>query len=376
MTISEFRNTFPHIREGRIIFDHAALGPLCDKVRKSIDDYLDRRAVLYPEFFERFLVHERNAKEQLGKMFNVSKERISWCDNVSNGLNLLAQGINWKHGDRIILFDCEFPSNIYPFLNLEKQGVEIDFVKSRNGIFDQSDIEKLITPKTKLLSVSLVQFLSGFRADIKAIGEICLKHGIIYCVDGIQGAGVVDVDIPSSNIDFFVGGTQKWLMALMGLSYFYISEELQKKIDQKYVGWLSVENSWNLLDYKLDLKKTADSFQTGTTHAIGIVALNSVLEIFHSFGIPEIKKNIIANSRYFIERLIENGFNPILKNITDENLAGIVSFPSENSGELMMHLNKNGVIASVREGMVRFSPHFYNTKEEIDRVVSLISEWK
>ncbi|MFH1194338.1 MAG: aminotransferase class V-fold PLP-dependent enzyme [bacterium] len=376
MTIYEFRNTFPHIREGRIIFDHAALGPLCDKVRNSIDEYLDQRSLLYPDFFERFLVKERNAKEQLGIMLNVPKERIAWIDNVSNGLNVLAQGITWKPGDRVILFDCEFPSNIYPFLNLTRQGVEVDFVKSKNGIINTNDIEKIITPRTRLLSVSFVQFLSGYRIDVKTLGDICKKHGIIYCVDGIQGAGVVEIDIPESNIDFFVGGTQKWLMALMGLSYFYISEELQQKLDQKYVGWLSVKDAWNLLDYKLELKDTAESFQTGTMPAIGIVALNSVLEVFLSFGITEIEKSIVSNTKYFIEKLGENNFYPVLKDMPDENLAGIITFPHEKPAEVMKHLNRNGVIGSVREGMIRFSPHFYNTKEEIDRVVALIKEWK
>jgi selenocysteine lyase/cysteine desulfurase len=113
-------------------------------------------------------------------MINTLPDRIAFLDNTSNGLNIIAQGIKWEHGDRIILNDIEFPSNVYPFLNLRAQGVEIDFVKSRNGIVRSEDIISAIKPTTKLISISSVQFLSGYRADLEMIGEICKKNNIIF----------------------------------------------------------------------------------------------------------------------------------------------------------------------------------------------------
>ncbi|GBD89512.1 putative cysteine desulfurase [bacterium BMS3Abin04] len=145
---------------------------------------------------------------ELAVMLNAKPDRIALTKSVTESLNILAQGIRWKRGDRIILNDIEFPANVYPFLNLKKYGVEIDFVKSKNGTIDIGDIGKLITPKTKLLSISFVQFLSGFRVDLETIGELCSKHKIIFSVDAIQGAGVIRLDVKKYKIDFLAGG--KW----------------------------------------------------------------------------------------------------------------------------------------------------------------------
>lgn len=370
MTIQEVRELFPHLKTDQTYFNHAAIGPWSQLVLNRVQEYSERRSGTQIEIYKTFLKWGENAKKKLADILETVPDRIAWIDNVSNALNILAQGLDWMPGDRIILNNVEFPSNVYPFLNLKSQGVEIDFAQSRNGIVDIEDLEKLITPKTRLLSISLVQFLSGYRANIDAISELCHKHGIIFCVDAIQGAGVVQINVNRSQIDFLAGGTQKWLMSSQGTSYLYITEGLQNRLVQKNIGWTSVNDSWNFLDYNLSLKSNAERFQNGTLNALGIAIFDTSLDLFMNFGMQNIEQRVLENTSYFIQKLSGIGIEPILKNVPDSNRAGIVSFKSEKSNEIFQELEKRKIFCAVREGLVRLSPHFYNTHDEMDHVVN------
>ncbi|MFA4922609.1 MAG: aminotransferase class V-fold PLP-dependent enzyme, partial [Ignavibacteriaceae bacterium] len=260
----EARKYFPFLDKGKIYFNHAAVSPLSTMVTGKIQTYLQQRSEGTIEDFQAVLAESAEAKNKIAEMLNTSSARIAFVDNTSNGLNILAQGLTWQKGDRIILNDLEFPSNVYPFLNLQQHGVEIDFVKSENGKVTAENILQAITPSTKLLSISFVQFLSGYKADLEELGKICKEKNIIFAVDAIQGLGALQLDVEKCKIDFLACGTQKWLMAIMGLAFVFLSEEMQSKITPKYVGWLSVEDAWNILHYDLKLKTDASVFQTGT----------------------------------------------------------------------------------------------------------------
>jgi selenocysteine lyase/cysteine desulfurase len=188
-------------------------------------------------------------------------------------------------------------------------------------------------------------------------------------VDAIQGVGVVEHDVIKSQIDFLTGGTQKWLMSSQGLSYIYLTEELQQKLVPANIGWTSVTDTWNLLDYDLSLRSTADALQCGTINVLGVCIFEAVLDIFLDFGMDNVEKRVLENSTHFISKLMEIGVNPILKNIFRENIAGIVSFKHEKANQIFAALQNKRIYSAVREGMIRFSPHFYNTLEEIDCVV-------
>ena len=311
-----------------------------------------------------------DTKTMLGNLINTSSDRITFVDNTTNGLNILAQGINWTKGDRILLNDIEFPANVYPFLNLERDGVEVDFIKSHNGVVSAEDIIENVKPGTKLISVSFVQFLTGYRIELQKLGKFCKENGIIFCVDAIQGLGAIRLDVQKDNIDFISCGSQKWLMGLQGLGFIYVSKKLQEKLTPKYTGWHSVKNAWNLLDYKLNLKENADAFQTGTLNTMGIYALNASLKLFDEFGNDEIEETVISNSKYFINELDNIGIKSFLVDCDEQNIGGIVSFKHENSQKIFDELKNKKIIGAVREGVVRFAPHFYNTKEEINIVVN------
>jgi len=368
----EVRKLYPYLNSGKIYFNHAAISPFSTRVIKRINEYLVERSETDIENYDRTQKTIYNCKLKIGHLLNVEPDRIAFVDNTSNGLNILAQGINWQPGDRIILNDIEFPSNVYPFLNLKKYGVEIDFVKSKNGVVSSEDIINAIKPTTKLISISFVQYLSGYKANLDLIGEVCHVNKIIFCVDAIQGLGALQLDVPKCKIDFLACGTQKWLMSLQGLAFIYISEELQDILSHKYVGWQSVENSWTLLNYDLVLKKSADAFQNGTISIIGVNGFDETLAMFFDLGFDNIENEVLDNTLYFIKGLKVKGIHPIIDDDNIKNLSGIVSIKPGNPKETFDKLFNLDIVCSLREGYIRFSPHFYNTKDEIDKVLSII----
>ncbi len=372
MTLEAVRELFPHIKSGKIYFNHAATGPFSKNVLSVVNDYLLQRSETDIDNFPELIKVVGETKNYLCRMLNCDTERITFVDNTSNGLNILAQGVRWKKGDSIILNDIEFPANVYPFLNVVKEGVKVEFVKSKNGIVSADDIIESIKPNTRLISISFVQFLTGYRADLEKIGEVCRDKGIIFSVDAIQGLGAFTLDVEKNKIDFISCGTAKWLLGMQGLAFVYLSEKLQKELQPKYVGWTSVEDAWNLLEFNLKLKNTADAFQGGTINALGVFGLLPSLELFSDFGYKNVEGRIIDNSAHFIKKLLDLGIHPILANSEKENLSGIISFRHDKSMKILEELQKKEIYCSVREGMVRLSPHFYNTKDEIDIVVDEI----
>ena len=174
------------------------------------------------------------------------------------------------------------------------------------------------------------------------------------------------------NIDFLSSGAQKWLLGLQGSGLIYISKKLQDKIEPKFVGWLGVKDAWDLLSYDLTFQDSAERFQTGTVNTFGLFAINESLKIFKEFGFDESEKRVLANSRYLIERLQEIGIYPILKDCDNSNIAGIVSFRHPQAEALFKGLAEKNVVTAMRLGVLRFSPHFYNTHEEIDKVIEMM----
>ncbi|MHB8580249.1 MAG: aminotransferase class V-fold PLP-dependent enzyme [Ignavibacteriaceae bacterium] len=372
MNIDAVRAEFPYLNSGKIYFNHASTGPMSKRVLKTIekvlyeksetniDDYLGLQAVI------------KESKNYLASMINTSADRIAFVDNTSTGINIIAQSVKWKKGDRVLLNDLEFPANVYPYLNLKEEGVEIDFVKSHDGIVSAEDVIENIKPATRLVSISYVQFLTGYRVDLEKIGKVCKERGIIFSVDAIQGLGALKLDVKKCNVDFLSSGSQKWMLGLQGLGIIYISEELQQNVEPKFIGWLSVEDAWNLLHYDLKLKKSADCFQGGTLNSIGIYALNASLKFFKEFGYDKIEELVLKNSEYLIKQLQTIGLSPVLENCSKENLSGIVSFKHKDSQIVYDELIAQNIHCAVREGYVRFSPHFYNIKEEIDKVTEVL----
>jgi selenocysteine lyase/cysteine desulfurase len=331
--INNVRELFPHLQKDVVYFNHASTGPMSSRVREALNELLQLKSEGKIDDYKELLRRADESKQLLGKMLNTTADRFAFTSNTSSGLNILAQGIRWNKGDRIILGDVEFPANVYPFMNLKDIGVEIDFVKSENGIVTAED----------LIST--------------------------------QGLGALTLDVQKCNIDFISCGTQKWMLGLQGMAFIYITEELQNKLKTASVGWLSVENAWELIDYDFTLKKTANRYQPGTLNTFGIYAIDASLKTFDEFGFNDIEEQVLSNSKYFIEQLTDTTFTPILQYFNKKNLSGTISFKREDAADIFNHLQAKNIETAVREDIVRLSPHFYNTKDEIDKVVAILKNY-
>ncbi len=367
--LESYRQYFPYLKTGRIYFNHSSVSPMSTFVTNKLKDFTALSSEGAIDDYMLVLKTADTTRRQLASLLNTDADRFAFGDNTSNGLNLLAQGLHLKHGDEVILNNLEFPANVYPFLNLQSDGVKITFAKSRGGIVTAEDIIDCISPATRVVSVSLVQFLTGYRINLKTLTDFCKPRGIIVCVDTIQGLGGVQMDLSETPLDFIASGVQKWMMGPMGFSFIYITEELQARLRPRYVGWLSVINAWNLLDYKLEPRKDAAAFQNGTMNVIGLMGFSGALELFDLTGSQNREQVILDNTEYFIAKLLELGHTPLMQDVQRENLAGIITFHPANGQEIFNHLQSKKITCSLREGMIRFSPHFYNTKDEIDLVI-------
>ena len=374
MTLEEARGLFPCRRSGRIYLNHANLAPVADPVRAAADDYLDLRADNCIDDFEKIDAELERGKARVSELINMPTDRVGFLDNTSNAINLLAGGLPWKRGDRVLLNDIEFPANVYPFLALADRGVETDFVAARRGVVSAEDVISAITPRTRLVALSFVQFLSGYRADLEAIGAVCKDRGVILSVDVIQGVGALRFDAKAVNADFVAAGTHKWTFGLMGLSYFGITEELQSQIVRRSCGWRSVEDQWNLLDYKLEYRKSADTFQTGNTNMVGLHAFLAGSGMLRDVGYETVERAVLENAERVRGRLVELGLEPLAADEPPERRSGIVTVPVPDAEKTRRVLAERKIHVSARGGAVRFSPHFHNTREEIDEAIGALKD--
>lgn len=363
--INKYRSLFPFIQTGKVYLNHAATGPLSSKVVAAIDRYLHERSETQIDNYGAVLRILDETRDYIAKLLNTTSDRIAFFDNTTNAINLLAAGLKWRPGDRIILNDIEFPANVYPFLNLKRLGVEIDFVKNRDGKILVEDIEASITPSTRLLSVSHVQFLSGYRSDLRAIGAVCRNHGIVFCVDAIQSAGVVPIDVKEMSIDFIAAGGQKWLLAPQGIAFAYISDETQNALSQAYLGWTSMKDYFSdFTRFRLDLDDTARRYENGTLNHIGVMGLHESVSTLLEVGIDSVEEHVLDLSDMLIEQFERMGMRAYVAGRRSER-AGIISIRTPDATQILHRLMGGNIEVAVRQGFVRISPHFYNTEDEI-----------
>ena len=217
-TLERARSLFPCTQQPRLYLDHASTGPLSTRVLGAMNDYLRHRSEGVLDTFALDIPVAAECRSLLATLLNAeSPERIAFQGSTSDGINVLAGGLTWKTGDSVLVGSMEFPANIYPYLNLTARGVTVDFLESPDGRVTAELIEHGITAHTRVVALSAVQFLSGYRADLAAIGDMCRRKGIIFAVDGIQAVGAIRIDVQGMKIAFLAAGGQKWRLSPHGV---------------------------------------------------------------------------------------------------------------------------------------------------------------
>lgn len=377
-----FRKLFPSV-EYKTYLNHAGCSPYSIRVTEAMRNYIEECGGEVIENYSKNLEIRETLRHKLAELIRVPASDIALTKNTSSGLSLLASGLDWKTGDRILLFDLEFPSNIYPFMNCARWGAEIDFVparQKRNGRVLTEDIESKITPKTRLLSISFVEFLNGWRNDLKTIGEICRQHQIIFCVDGIQGLGALPLDASDCGIHFLSSAAHKWLMGPQGIGFIYVHPELLERLVMTQVGWLSVKDAWNFFDYRLEWEDGAKRFEIGTENWPGVYGFLASVEQLLEYGIDSIARHILELTGDFLHQAERLGLE-VLTPSEDPYRSGIVTFrllqdpDNRKTARLFDFLSDHKIITSFREGYIRVSPHGYNTRDDMEKLITTIQDF-
>lgn len=361
-----FADQFP-VRESLIYLNHAAVAPLskpaADAMKQLADDCMQFGSLHY----DQWLAAYEGVRVAAAKLIGADRSEIALMKNTSEGIATVAIGLDWRPGDRIVAFREEFPANYYPWKLLEEQGVAVTWL----SVEDPLDRIDQACRGARLLSISFVQFLSGYRAPIQAIGEICRRNHCIYMVDAIQGLGAFPIDVRTCGIDALASDGHKWLLGPEGCGILYINQALQSHVRPVEFGWTNVAGYNDYGSRDMSLRGDAGRYECGTLNTIGCFGLRAAIEFLLEVGVGEIAP-VVQNLGDRIAEGVEAKGYEVLGNRTPETGAGIVSFrkPGFEDRQIVGKLRVAGISAAPRAGWVRTSPHFYVSPEDIDRMLS------
>jgi selenocysteine lyase/cysteine desulfurase len=311
-------------------------------------------------------------KSSFAKLVNATEDEIALVENTSMGLNIVANMLDYPSGSNIVTTDLEYPSVVYPWKK-KKLGVTIRYVENKAGKILLEDLEKAVDDKTVAVAISHVEYMNGFRFDLKAVSEIAHEHGAYLIVDAIQSLGALPVNVKRDNVDFLTAGCYKWMLSPYGIGYLYVRKELIEKFEPPFIGWASVKpevfetiDTWEIRHLKLS--ETATRFEIGTPSRVSAIGAATALRLLLDAGIENIEKRILKLTDHLIEKLTQKGIK-FQTPLESECRSGIVNFLIDNPQERTDRLAKKNIIVSARSHGIRVSPHFYNTEEEIDNLV-------
>jgi len=357
---------FP-VRNHLTYLNHAAVAPLCkpaaDAMKKLADDCCEFGSLHYQTWLDAY----DGVRAAAARLTGAKATEIALTKNTSEGIATVAMGLDWKAGDRIVGFREEFPANLYPWRRLEAQGVEVTWL----SVFDPLDRIDQACLGARLLSISFVGFLNGYRAPVREIGEICRRRECIYFVDAIQGLGAFPLDVRACHIDALAADGHKWLLGPEGCGVLYISEALQECVEPVEFGWTNVASYNDYGSRDMTLRTDAGRYECGTLNTIGCFGLRASLELLLEVGVDRIAPVVQALGDRITNGVRMKGYE-VLGNRTPATGAGIVSFRKAglDAVEILARLRERGITAAPRAGWVRTSPHFYIAPEEIDRMVN------
>jgi cysteine desulfurase/selenocysteine lyase len=366
------RSEFPVTRRWAF-FDHAAVAPLSGRARKAFADYAADLAENGDVHARRWEQHVEEVRRLAGRLLNADPPDIAFVKNTSEGIGIVAEGFPWRPGDNMVTAAEEYPANVYPWLNLADRGVEVRLVPSRDRRLWVDDIRAALDERTRLVSLSSVEFASGFRNDLVTLGTLCRERGICFLVDAIQGLGVLPLDVEQVPVDFLAADGHKWLLGPEGAAIFWCRRELVDVLHPVGIGWNSVIHSRNFSQIDFRLKPHAGRWESGSLNVGGISALGASLRLLLEVGIPQIWERVRDLTNYLCEQAASAGLE-VYSSRRPGDESGIVSLvaPGDDPRALVRRCRAQGIVINQRAGRLRVSPHCYNTPEELDRLIGVL----
>jgi selenocysteine lyase/cysteine desulfurase len=363
-----YASEFP-IRQSLIYLNHAAVGPLslraADAMRGLVNDALSFGSIHYQTWMTTY----EKVRAAAAKLVHANKSEIAIVKNTSEGISIVANGMKWKAGDIVVAFEEEFPSNFYPWKRLEPMGIEVRWLSAEDSL------EKIdeACRGARLLAISFVQYLSGHRVDLNAIGEICERHSTLFFVDAIQGMGAFPLDVKAARIHALAADGHKWMLGPEGCGILYVRQDFQEQVEPKEFGWTNTAQYFDYASRDMTLRPDAGRYECGTLNTVGCFGLAASLELLLEVGIENIAPAVQARADQVYEGVRRLGFETLAER-TAATGAGIVSFrkPGMDSMLIVRKLKDANISVASRQGWVRAAPHFYISPADVEQVLDVL----
>ena len=382
MTLPEILNNeelrqreFP-VAKNKIFLAHAGVCPLPRRVAQAMNDCANGGTLGDQEAFA--IHHIEEARAAGAKLLNCQPDEVSLVGPTSLALSFVAAGLSFRKGDNILIYHDDYPSNVYPWMALAAKGVQVRLLNTRGlGAIRAVDVMGQVDENTRLVALASCHFISGHRLDHDAIGKFLRERGILFCLDAIQTVGAFPTTV--EHVDFLAADAHKWLLGPCGAGIFYVRRELQEKLNPPIYGWHNVRNPNFVAQDKIEFRSGAKKFEAGTHNLVGLVGLVAAMELALEIGVENIAAELAHKRAWLVSALKAKGFSILNPEPKPENAGGITSIfqPGKDLAPLHQKLADAGVIASLRtdrkgQNYLRFSPHFYNTDAELQRMVDLL----
>jgi selenocysteine lyase/cysteine desulfurase len=373
---------FPVLRHWDF-FNHAAVAPVSRAAAAALRRFADQAESV--AYLDTGWYREISAlRESAARLIGATKEEVAFVKNTSEGIAIVAGGIDWAADDRIVTTGVEYPANVYPWMEVARRhGAELVMVPEEveEDGSRRVPLEKILEaadhPRTRMVTLSHVEYASGQRHDLTRVGALCRERGMLLCVDAIQSVGALPVDVRAMNIDYLSAGGHKWLMGPEGTGVFYCRAELLEKTRPALIGWMNVADPLNYGKFDYTLRNDARRYEPGSYNVAGLLALKASVDLLVSVGIDAIAKRLRAITDRLIEGVTSKGYR-VVSPRDGESWSGIVSFAANDPDQhrpiwQRLRADHRTEIA-VRDNRLRCAPHFYNTDEQIDRLVDHLPE--
>ena len=373
---------FPSLKNWHF-FQHSGVSPMPKRAADAMRQYIDQSeadSYLTGGWYK----HAELTRQRAAKILNADPTEIAFIKNTSEGLAFVAGGFDWKPGDEIISTHSEYPANVYPWMSAAKRfnAKHIMVPERPDGRILPEDLFAAVTPNTRMIAISHVEYASGFRTDIAAIGEFCRTHKnargpggkILFCVDAIQSMGTMPIDVKAMHIDFLSADGHKWMLGPEGLGIFFCNQQRLDSLRPE-VGWMNVINATDYGHFDFTLRDDAKRFECGSYNLPGCFALGASLGLIIDVGIPTIWSRIYALTQMLADGVAKKGYQVFSPRAREDECSGILSFSAPDPrrhGEIIATLEKQRVIIVEREKRLRAAPHFYQGEEQINALIAAL----
>jgi len=374
---TELRHRLFPITKSRIFMAHAAVTVLPGPVAEAMSTLIRRCSEEFRDFSETLALIQRT-RESAARLINASPDEIALLGPTSLGLSLVANGITWALGDEVVCYLDDYPANVYPWINLRDKGVQIRFVEpAQVGELTIEALQRVLTPKTKLVALASCSFLSGFRIDIAAIGKLLRERRILFCLDAIQTLGAFPTTV--EYVDFLSADAHKWLLGPLAIGVVYVRKELFDICRPTLLGAWNIKAPNFIAENQIEFVEGAQRYEPGVLNLPGVAGMKAAIDFLLEIGIDKIAQRILSIRSRLISGLTELGFAVLGESNSPMHQSGIITaaHPTRDISSEHKRLLENGIVCSPRQDRqgnqyLRFSPHFYNTEDEIDRVLEVL----